>query len=84
MRRSEIRSFIHRHVSLLQTKVIINCAYFSLFKISKVGSEKCKRLISIDTTRTAQKMTPQKMCRCRENVFIEFLPSNDKKIHRQI
>jgi hypothetical protein len=40
------------------------------------------RLFSFDTTRTAQKTTPQTVLRCRGNVFTELLPSNDRGIHR--
>jgi hypothetical protein len=39
------------------------------------------RLLSFDTTRTAQKMTVPTILRCRGNVFTELLPSNDRGIH---
>jgi hypothetical protein len=41
------------------------------------------RLLSLDTTRTAKKTTPPTILRCRWNVLIELLPSNDRGIHRQ-
>jgi hypothetical protein len=40
------------------------------------------RLLSSDATRTAQKTTLPTNIRCRENVFTELLPGNDRGIHR--
>jgi hypothetical protein len=41
-----------------------------------------KRLLSFDTTRTAQKTTPT-ILGCRENVVSELLPGNDRGIQRE-
>jgi hypothetical protein len=41
------------------------------------------RLLSFDTTWTAQKTMPPTILRCRGNVFTELLSSSDRGIHRQ-
>jgi hypothetical protein len=45
--------------------------------------KKTNRLLSFDTTRTAQKTTPPTILRVRRNVFTELLPVNDRGLHRQ-
>jgi hypothetical protein len=35
------------------------------------------RLLSFDTTRTAKKMTPPTVLRCRGNVFTDLLPLSE-------
>jgi hypothetical protein len=53
-------------------------------KILQEVPGRTNRLISVDTTRTAQKMTPPTIFRCSGNVFTKLLPSNDRRIYKQI
>jgi hypothetical protein len=53
----------------------------TILKLEVVG--RTNRLLSFDTTRTAQETTPPTILPCSGNVLTELLPSNDRMIHRQ-